>query len=60
MTERTRLVRKYLILWDRWNDRRMGKGEPVRYPWAYRAGLSRSLDVVRARIDMIDKQRLAA
>lgn len=60
MTERARLVRKYLALWERWDERRQHRGKPVRAPWGYLNGLGVALETVRSRIDMIDKQRLAA
>lgn len=56
MTERERLVAKYCLLMDRYNVRR--KGSVGRYPWAYLAGLSRALPIVRARIDAIDIARI--
>lgn len=58
--ERARLVRKWLLLKDRWEERRLNRGKPVRAPWGYLNGIGTAIDVVRARIDMIDKQRLAA
>lgn len=58
--ERARLVRKWLLLWDRWEDRRLMRGKGVRAPWAYLNGLGKALDHVRARIDAIDCERLAA
>lgn len=61
LTERERLVGKYLALWERWNEDRLGRrAKPLQWPWIYRAGLNKALGVVRARIDMLDQQRLAA
>lgn len=60
MNERTRLVRKWLLLWERWEERRQHRGSPVRAPWSYLNGIGKAMDHVRARIDAIDCQRLAA
>lgn len=60
MTERERLTRKYLLLMDRWDERRQMRGEPVRAPWGYLAGIGKAISIVRARIDMTDRERIAA
>lgn len=60
MNERQRLVRKWLLLWDRWEGRRQHKGKPVRAPWGYFNGIGTAMDIVRARIDQLDCERLAA
>lgn len=60
MSERNRLIRKWLALYDRREERRLHRGKPVRTPWAYFNGLGKALDIVRARIDEIDRERLAA
>jgi hypothetical protein len=60
VTDRQRLVRKWLLLSDRWEERRQHRGKPVRAPWGYLNGIGKAMDVVRARIDQLDRQRLAA
>ena len=61
MTERERLVGRYIAIWERWNALRLGRvGKSPRYPWAYRAGLHTAMTALRQRIDMLDQERLAA
>lgn len=61
MRERDRLVRKYLLLMERsWEDRMGRRTKPLMWPWAYRAGLTKAIHLVRDRIDQCDIQRLAA